>query len=1223
MIKFRYYFTMIITLSILSSSLIFDVSIEGEGLIGPHSLSGIEFAGGNGTESDPYQISNVTQLQNISANLTAHYVLINDINASETRDWNEGEGFDPIEDNEDIYNWFTGSIDGFGFNISGLFIKRPSETGVGLFRMISTGGKICNLSLINSYIVGKDFVGGLAGSAQQYLFFNCSFNGTISGDNYVGGLLGQNAGGTIYSCNSRGCVSGESYIGGLVGNNYGYISNSSSTGKVIGEFSVGGLVGDCMGRIENCFSICNITGEREIGGLVGSYDPASIFNSFYCIDATWINNERHVTPFGIYEEQFNDWKGQDLTLDIDDHLTFNYSENCYEISDIDDLKKILPFATYGDHKYGQTSDIDLSSEPGFYIPFLNSGFFDGKGYTISDLNITSYRYANYYIGFFGFSGEGSNIMNISLVNIIVRANHHVGGLIGTNYYGSVTNCSVSGIVSGHRFTGGLIGVNSGTVVKCSSSINLFNSGTYGGGLIGDNSGSISGCISTGEVSGYSNIGGLIGKNSDVLSYCSSNTSVKGSYNTGGLVGGNGGSIIRCFSKGKVESFQYVGGLVGKNSGTVSECYSASNLSRIVTDGGGLVGDNLGSVSNCYSVGNVKGVDVVGGLVGRNSGTVSRCYSSGHLNSSGYDIGGLVGYNDDSVTRCFWDIQTSGLSDSDGGIGRPTIEMKKGLTYLDMNWDLFSIWGIIEGTSYPFLNFQIEGVFLSIESNQGSFDIYEDSTFSIEFEFELDPCWIHGCENSVRYSLSNNSNWYSIDNDGVLSGAPSNDDVGTYNVTIEIEDLLNNKDSVDITLNVINVNDAPVILEIDPVEIIEDLEFHLDIPVIDVDPTDDNLRWTFETNASFLNIDPDTGTLSGVPGNDDVGTWRVLVNVSDGNGGFDENNILLTVLNVNDDPEILPFDIPDIYEGSHFSIDLEASDIDPTNDIMKWKIRTDASFIKINSETGNLSVFPTSNDEGDWWVNISVSDGNGGNDWREFTINILDVNNGPVSNLINLTMTWAEDFEGTSLDLNDIFHDMDGDPLSFDHIGSKSLSISINEGVATIISDENWFGTGYIHFTASDGDLSEKIVVTVIVTSVNDVPYGAVMIAEQNYIEGEDQMVTAIAFDVDLPYGDELTFLWTSNISGMIGEGRSIDLSLPVGIHLVTLTVMDTVGSSTMTSKEIEIFAEDTVEVPDQEEEKEEKSPQYFLILLILAIIVAVILLFVLFKRKKMYDRYEE
>ncbi|MFW6142548.1 MAG: hypothetical protein ACOC53_08340, partial [Candidatus Saliniplasma sp.] len=54
----------------------------------------LTFAGGSGTESDPYQISNVTELQNMSDDLTAHYELISDIDASETENWNGGDSFD-------------------------------------------------------------------------------------------------------------------------------------------------------------------------------------------------------------------------------------------------------------------------------------------------------------------------------------------------------------------------------------------------------------------------------------------------------------------------------------------------------------------------------------------------------------------------------------------------------------------------------------------------------------------------------------------------------------------------------------------------------------------------------------------------------------------------------------------------------------------------------------------------------------------------------------------------------------------------------------------------------------------------------------------------------------------------------------------------------------------------------------------------------------------------
>ena len=43
---------------------------------------------GSGTEEDPFQITNVKQLQEIEDDFDAHYILMNDIDASETKFWN-------------------------------------------------------------------------------------------------------------------------------------------------------------------------------------------------------------------------------------------------------------------------------------------------------------------------------------------------------------------------------------------------------------------------------------------------------------------------------------------------------------------------------------------------------------------------------------------------------------------------------------------------------------------------------------------------------------------------------------------------------------------------------------------------------------------------------------------------------------------------------------------------------------------------------------------------------------------------------------------------------------------------------------------------------------------------------------------------------------------------------------------------------------------------------
>ncbi|MCK5772660.1 MAG: hypothetical protein KAH57_02625, partial [Thermoplasmata archaeon] len=86
----------IILILITTSLLIMISSPEDLSRIHLVGSSGASFADGNGTVGNPYQISNVSQLQNMSEDLEAHYLLINDIDASVTVNWNSGKGFLPV-----------------------------------------------------------------------------------------------------------------------------------------------------------------------------------------------------------------------------------------------------------------------------------------------------------------------------------------------------------------------------------------------------------------------------------------------------------------------------------------------------------------------------------------------------------------------------------------------------------------------------------------------------------------------------------------------------------------------------------------------------------------------------------------------------------------------------------------------------------------------------------------------------------------------------------------------------------------------------------------------------------------------------------------------------------------------------------------------------------------------------------------------------------------------
>ena len=168
---------------------------------------------------------------------------------------------------------------------------------------------------------------------------------------------------------------------------------------------------------------------------------------------------------------------------------------------------------------------------------------------------------------------------------------------------------------------------------------------------------------------------------------------------------------------------YVGALVGYNyrvldPGTVSNSYSSGSVTG-EGNVGGLVGRNWGTVSNSYSTASVSGDSRVGGLVGSNEDTVGNSYSTGSVTGTAY-VGGLVAVNEGAVSDSFWDVEASGMEESDGGTGKTTAEMMDIATFtdtetegLDEPWDMVTVaagdtnpacaWNIVDGQTYPFLS----------------------------------------------------------------------------------------------------------------------------------------------------------------------------------------------------------------------------------------------------------------------------------------------------------------------------------------------------------------------------------------------------------------------------------------------------------------------------------------------------------------------------------------
>ena len=369
-----------------------------------------------------------------------------------------------------------------------------------------------------------------------------------------------------------------------------------------------------------------------------------------------------------------------------------YSEEFTPINVAENLKNISL-----DGKYILLNDIDLGGAEWTPIgtsddPFI--GEFDGNGYTISNLKITTGRE---YVGLFGYNN--GVIQNLGVENFTVKVSGgtvYAGGLVGRNDGGSITNSYATGDVSAtsyYAYAGGLVGRNDGDITNAYAtgevSATFTDSSAYAGGLVGFNSGSITNAYATGKVSATSTdfsayAGGLVGRNDgDItnayatgeVSATSTSTSfyAGSSADAGGLVGRNDGDITNAYATSNVSatgSSAYAGGLVGSNSGGITNSYATGEVSATSTDSvayaGGLVGGNYsGSITNSYATGDVSANDssssaYAGGLVGRNDGgSILNSYATGDVSataSSSGDYayaGGLVGYyNGGDITNCY-------------------------------------------------------------------------------------------------------------------------------------------------------------------------------------------------------------------------------------------------------------------------------------------------------------------------------------------------------------------------------------------------------------------------------------------------------------------------------------------------------------------------------------------------------------------------------------------
>ena len=139
---------------------------------------------------------------------------------------------------------------------------------------------------------------------------------------------------------------------------------------------------------------------------------------------------------------------------------------------------------------------------------------------------------------------------------------------------------------------------------------------------------------------------------------------------------------------------------------------------------------------------------------------------------------------------------------------------------------------------------------------------------------------------------------SITNNGAFSWTPTEAQDGSHTITVRVEDGNGGSDSEAVTVTVNEVNAAPVLASIGSksVDELETLAFPVTATDADVIGGDDDtlvfsLTGTVPTGAT---INPDSGSFSWTPDQSQDGTHYITVQVADGRGGTDSQEVTVTV-----------------------------------------------------------------------------------------------------------------------------------------------------------------------------------------------------------------------------------------------------------------------------------------------------------------------------------------
>ena len=349
---------------------------------------------GEGTLEKPYQIGTAAELywfaglvngtlEGVEKNASADAILTTDITVNNgvldaNKDLVSKSDFiewTPIGTSRD--NAYTGTFDGKGYTVSGLYFNNPNSSFVGLFGFIGANGKISNVGVLDSYFQFRMYGAGVCGINNGELQ-NCSNSSTVIGnmEQGIGGVCGENDyGGIIENCFNEGTVRATTEegtfvfggVGGVCGiNEMSTIKSCYNTASVSGKYAVGGVCGiSSRGTTTNCYYLSN----TDIGGIGGQDESGKAekrsIEEFKSGEVAWLLNGK-----GLGEQVW----GQHLGIDPSPVPGSDYKVIKAAQGDKDANGNYTYWATFSN----QTNDVTLSVPSDRTLNVYNATVSGGK-----------------------------------------------------------------------------------------------------------------------------------------------------------------------------------------------------------------------------------------------------------------------------------------------------------------------------------------------------------------------------------------------------------------------------------------------------------------------------------------------------------------------------------------------------------------------------------------------------------------------------------------------------------------------------------------------------------------------------------------------------------------------------------------------------------------------------------------------------------------------------